>query len=102
MSGVYALPQGALDFIGIPAMTKVGPNMRALTATAPVGTVGETVIFPGPVTLTGNWTLGSPRVFAANMPVVTQATAPANTTTTIVGAGPPMVMVLPDARVLVP
>ncbi|MEM9140510.1 MAG: hypothetical protein AAGB15_11845 [Pseudomonadota bacterium] len=100
-SGVQSLAQGISDGLGVPAVAKIGPNLRALTATAPVGVVGDIVAFPGPPatpTLLGTWTFGSTRVTATGAPVVTQTAQ--STTVTIGGAGGPMVVLMPDVRVL--
>lgn len=99
-TGVQALAQGVTDGIAVPALVKVGPNLRAITTTAPVGVLGDIVTFPGPPatpTLLGTWTMGSTRVTAAGAPVITQTAQ--STTTTVGGPGGPMVVLLPDIRV---
>jgi hypothetical protein len=104
-TGVQGLAQGIVDVKSVPALSKVGPNSRVLVATAPVGVVGDVVTFPPPpapdpsATLTGTWSLGSTRVFAASMPVITQT---ALSVTVLVGSptpGGPMRVQVPDTRV---
>ncbi|MEO9651983.1 MAG: hypothetical protein ABJ360_25470 [Roseobacter sp.] len=103
-TGVQSLAVGVVDAKSIPAVSKVGPNTRVMTSTAPVGVVGDLVTFPPPpapdptATVTGLWIKGSTRVFAASMPVVTQI---ALSSTVMVNGlpGGPMRVQLPDARV---
>lgn len=101
-TGVQSLAVGIVDAKSVPAVAKVGPNSRVVTATAPVGVVGDLVTFPPApeptATATGTWILGSNRVFATSLPVVTQTAA---STTVMVNGSPggPMRVQVPDTRV---
>jgi hypothetical protein len=102
-NGVQSLAVGIVDAQLVPAVSKVGPNSRVLTAIAPVGVVGDVVSFPPPApnssaTVTGTWTIGSTRVSAGGLPVITQT---AQSTTVMVNGSPggPMMVLLPDPRV---
>jgi hypothetical protein len=102
-NGVQSLAVGIVDAQLVPAVSKVGPNSRVLTAIAPVGVVGDVVSFPPPAsnpfaTVTGTWTIGSTRVSAGGLPVITQT---AQSTTVMVNGlpGGPMMVLVPDPRV---
>lgn len=103
-SGVQSLAVGIVDAQSVPAVSKVGANSRVLTAVAPVGVVGDVVSFPPPpalnpfATVTGAWTIGSTRVSAGGLPVLTQT---AQSTTVMVNGSPggPMMVLVPDLRV---
>lgn len=103
-TGVQSLANGIVDAKSVPALSKVGPNNRVLTAVAPVGVVGDVVTFPPPpapdptATVTGTWIMGSARVSAGGLPVITQT---AQSTTAMVNGFPggPMIVLVPDTRV---
>lgn len=101
-TGVQSLANGIVDAKSVPALSKVGPNNRVLTATAPVGVVGDVVTFPPApdptATVTGTWIMGSARVSAGGLSVITQT---AQSTTVMVNGlpGGPMIVLVPDTRV---
>jgi uncharacterized Zn-binding protein involved in type VI secretion len=101
-TGVQSLVSGIVDAKSVPALSKVGPNTRVLTATAPVGVLGDVVTFPPSpeftATVTGTWIMGSARVSAGGLPVITQT---AQSTTVMVNGlpGGPMIVLVPDTRV---
>lgn len=103
-SGVQSLAVGIVDSQSVPAVSKVGPNSRVLTAAAPLGVVGDVVSFPPPpapnplATVTGTWIIGSSRVSAGGLPVITQ-TAQSTTVMVNVAPGGPMIVLVPDTRV---
>jgi hypothetical protein len=103
-TGIQSLAVSIVDAKSVPAVSKVGPNSRVLTATAAVGVVGDVVTFPPPpapdpsATVTGTWIMGSARVRASGLPVITQT---AQSTTVMVNGlpGGPMIVLVPDTRV---
>lgn len=72
---VHSLASGAIDGLGVPAVSKVSPNQRASTATGPISTIADVVTFPGaapPFTVIGNWTTPNGRTLAAGVPTISQ------------------------------
>jgi hypothetical protein len=104
-TGVEGKAFGIVDSLGIPALSKAGPNSRVIVSMGPVGVVGDVVTFPPPVpanpaaTATGTWLVGSSRVFATNLPVITQ-TAVSTTIQVNTLPGGPMRVQIPDTRVV--
>jgi len=98
-TGTETLAPTIADPFGVPATAKAGPNTRVLAATGPLGVVGDTVTFPGPVTASGNWVVGSFRVMATSLPVVNQTSTGVSVTVTGV-AGGPIRLAIPDTRIL--
>jgi hypothetical protein len=97
-SGVESLALGIVDSTGVPALAKVGPNLRVTAPTGPLGVVGDTVSFPGPVTASGNWVTGTLRTSINGLPVVNQTSTGVSVTT--VGApGGPIRLQVPDLRI---
>ena len=97
---VQTLAAGIVDPISIPAVAKISPNTRVRTATGFIGTIGDTVTFPGlPVTLslTGQWLVPNARTLAAGLPTISASAT--GLAVTPLGPWAPIVVVAPDTRV---
>jgi len=81
---------------GTPASATVPANSRALAAAGPLGTIADVVQFPIPAV--GAWLVGSSRVSAMGLGVVTQSST--GTATPPPPASPlPMTVTQGDSRV---
>ncbi len=99
---VHSLASGIVDVLGVPAVAKVSPNLRAMTPTGPISTVADVVTFPGvgpPFTTTGLWTTPNARTLAGGVPTISQGAA--GVCFNVVGVPTsPMTILVADARVI--
>lgn len=97
------MPFGVQDSTGVRGVGKISPNMRVKTTTGFVGTVADTILFPGPpftLSVTGQWVVpnqrclvhGTPTISVSSVGIAIAATVPP-------GSTGPMVVVQPDSRV---
>lgn len=95
---VQTLPSGVIDAVSVPGLAAIGPNLRVTCSGIHAGVVSETITFPGTPTATLTWAVGSTRVMAVNLPVITQIGQ--GPTVTIAGVpGGPVQVIVPDTRV---
>lgn len=97
-SGVQSLAQGIVDGTSSPATAKVPANFRVTASGQPVGVVGDVITFNGTPTASGSWIIGSLRVSAGGLPVITTAHQGASVLS-VGGPGGPIRVQTPDLRV---
>lgn len=98
---VHTIASGAVDGAGVPAVSKVSPNLRASAATGALSTIADVVVFPGavpPFTVTGTWAAPNTRVLAAGLPTISMSAVGVSVNAVGVPTGPMRVAVA-DPRV---
>ena len=98
---VEALAAGIQDSLGLRAVAKVSPNLRAKTATGFIGTLADVVTFPGPISVVGFWTVANTRTLAAGIPTIGASSTGMAFSPPVPPPTPtgPMTVVQPDTRV---
>lgn len=97
---VSSLAAGIQSGDALRATAKISINTRVTTPSGPVGLLSDLMLFPGPLTVTGNWVTGATRVLIVGVPAI-------NRTATGIGYSPvpastgPLTVVQGDARVKV-
>ena len=100
---VQTIPAGVQDSAKVRGVGKISPNTRVKTATGFVGTVADTILFPGPpstLSVTGRWVLPNQRCLVNGTPTISESSKGIAFAATVPpGSTGPMEVVQPDPRV---
>ena len=99
---VQTIPLGVQDSAGVRSVGKISPNTRVKASTGFVGTVADTILFPGPPTssVTGQWVVPNQRCLVNGIPTISVSSVGIAFAATVPpGSTGPMVVVQPDPRV---
>lgn len=98
---VQTIAAGVSDVAGVPAVTKISPNVRVSATTGTLGTVADVLLFPGavpPLTVIGNWVSPNTRVLVGGLPSISMSALGTCFNVVSVPTGP-MRVVISDPRV---
>ena len=93
---VSIVPAGVMNATAVPASAKVPGTARAQGAAGPVTVQIDVMQFSAPHNV-GNWIMGSARVKAGQIPVITQASI--GTSISSISPPGPMTVTMGDARI---
>lgn len=98
---VQTLASGVSDAAQVPAVVKISPNQRVSATSGTLGTVADTLQFPGaapPYTVVGNWVSPNTRCTAGGLSTISVSSV-GNCFSAVGAPTGPMVVKLSDSRV---